>query len=50
GGAMVIGISRDGEPVQMNPDPHSPLTENCVLFSIGTVDELDHLAGLIEVH
>ncbi|VAV97777.1 hypothetical protein MNBD_ACTINO01-1828 [hydrothermal vent metagenome] len=50
GGAMVIGISRDGEPVQMNPDPHSPLTENCVLFSIGTVDELDNLAGLIGVH
>ncbi|MCL1599538.1 MAG: NAD-binding protein [Actinomycetia bacterium] len=47
GGAMVIGISRNGQPVQMNPDPHSPLTENSVLFSIGTVDELDHLSGLI---
>lgn len=44
GGAMVIGISHSGEPIQMNPDPHIPLSENSVLFSIGTVDELSHLA------
>jgi voltage-gated potassium channel len=49
GGAMVIGISRDGEPVHMNPDPHRPLTERCVLFSIGTVEELDRLEDLVRV-
>ncbi len=46
GGAMVIGMSRDGEPVHMNPDPHRPIAANTVLFSIGTADELDRLASL----
>ena len=50
GGAMVIGISRDGEPVHMNPDPHRPMTERCVLFSIGTVEELERLEDLVRVH
>ena len=47
GGAMVIGISRDGDPIHMNPDPHRPLTGNSVLFGIGTAEELDHLADLV---
>lgn len=48
GGAMVIGIAAEGEPVQMNPDPHQPLTANNVLFGIGSTNQLSNLADLIE--
>jgi len=43
GGAMVISLTSEGEPIRVNPDPEAHVTAGDVVFAVGTIDQLSHL-------
>ena len=47
-GAMVIGVTGEGEPMRINPDPVQPFREGEAVFGIGTEAQLDRLRVIIE--
>ena len=48
GGAMVVSMAREGEPLLTNPDPHQPMSVHDVVFGIGSKDQLADLEHLLE--
>jgi voltage-gated potassium channel len=47
-GAMVIGVAQQGEPLRINPDPHSPFESGDCVFGVGSADQLRSLEHLLE--
>lgn len=47
-GAMVIGVTAEGEPLRINPDPNIPFAPGEAVFGIGTEAQLRVLKSVIE--
>lgn len=47
-GAMVIGVTVEGEPMRVNPDPAQPFRLGEAVFGIGTEAQLDRLRVILE--
>jgi len=43
GGAMVISLTSEDQPIQVNPDPGMRVTAGDIVFAVGTIDQLSHL-------
>ena len=46
-GAMVIGVTGEGEPMRINPDPAQPFRAGDAVYGIGTENQLDRLEVII---
>ncbi|GMQ98781.1 MAG: potassium channel protein [Acidimicrobiia bacterium] len=47
GGAMVISLTSEDQPIQVNPDPETQVTAGDVVFAVGTIDQLSHLESTV---
>ncbi len=47
GGAMVISLTSEDQPIQVNPDPETQVTAGDVVFAVGTIDQLSHLESKV---
>lgn len=47
-GAMVIGVTGEGEPMRINPDPAQPFRAGDAVYGIGTEAQLAALGHIIE--
>jgi voltage-gated potassium channel len=47
-GAMIVGVSRDGGPMRVNPDPTEPFRIGDGAYALGTKDQLARLRLLFE--
>jgi voltage-gated potassium channel len=47
-GAMVIGVAQEGEPLRINPDPHTPFESGDCVFGVGSAVQLQSLELLLE--
>ncbi|MDJ0791338.1 MAG: NAD-binding protein [Acidimicrobiia bacterium] len=47
-GAMVIGVTGEGEPMRINPDPAQPFRAGDAVYGIGTEVQLDRLEHILE--
>jgi voltage-gated potassium channel len=47
-GAMVIGVAPEGEPLRINPDPHTPFASGDCVFGVGSAAQLQSLEHLLE--
>lgn len=47
-GAMIIGVTGEGEPMRVNPDPTQPFKPGDAAFGIGTEHQLERLRSLLE--
>jgi len=47
GGAMVISLTSQDQPIQVNPDPEKQVTAGDVVFAVGTIDQLSHLESKV---
>lgn len=47
-GAMVIGVAQEGEPLRINPDPHTPFVSGDCVFGVGSAAQLQSLEHLLE--
>ena len=48
GGAMIVSVTGADQPVHTHPDPSSPFINNDTVYAIGSEEQLDHLANLLE--
>jgi voltage-gated potassium channel len=46
-GAMVIGVTGEGEPMRINPDPAQPFRSGDAVYGIGTETQLERLEHII---